>query len=604
MEAFLWYSGKMILCSGVMFLYYQLFLKDKTFHHYNRFYLIALMLVSLLLPLVKIDFFTIEINKDLYLLYSKLQNFNNIKATNDDTINYQYFIYAFGLVSVFFVGRLIYGIIRIQNLKKIYHQEIFKGIRFYQTNLTDAPFSYFKNLFWKESIIINSDLGRQILKHEMVHIEQKHTYDKLWSEVVVAVFWFNPFFHIIKKELGLIHEYLADKKSVKNSDTKAFAQMLLASHFSGKVLPATSPFLSSNLKKRLQMLQQPKTKYSYARRLLALPTTFILAFAYMVNAQNNDITQTNKDLEVLVESMDQPVVIDTIKNNKLVDSLMTLQSKRVAAANDKVKKQNDKIEKLAAENTKKVNELKKVQEDKGVDSKEYQEKIKELSKIGKELEKLSENNFGFNIVDLNWDAKEFQQLKELKGFDWTEIQKQSKNFAKGFDFSDISKIDFDSIYKMAESHRISAEDSRKYAEQILAAAKDNPWVMNVNATKKSELSKKEQKKLAELNKKQAELRKKQAEVAKEKAEILRKKSQNFENSFSYTTSFPAVPQPPKNINAILVDDTENVTFYLNGKVIDKKTFEMLKPEDIESININKSNKDGKKYGEIHVKTKK
>ena len=39
MEAILLYFGKTILCSGVTFLYYQLSLKDKTFHHYNRFYL-------------------------------------------------------------------------------------------------------------------------------------------------------------------------------------------------------------------------------------------------------------------------------------------------------------------------------------------------------------------------------------------------------------------------------------------------------------------------------------------------------------------------------------------------------------------------------------
>lgn len=66
----------------------------------------------------------------------------------------------------------------------------------------------------------------------MVHIEQKHSWDKIFIEFVQAVFWFNPIFYWIKKELFLIHEYLADKKAVKQNDTKAFAQMLLASKFS------------------------------------------------------------------------------------------------------------------------------------------------------------------------------------------------------------------------------------------------------------------------------------------------------------------------------------------------------------------------------------
>ncbi|MFP7655125.1 M56 family metallopeptidase [Chryseobacterium proteolyticum] len=249
METLLLYFGKVIVCSGVTFLYYQLSLKDKTFHHYNRFYLLSAILLSLLLPLMRVDDFTIEVNNEVYLLLNKLQNFNSHKNISNDHIYFRIIFSALGLVSFYFLGRFIYGIIRIQQLKKKFQKESFDGINFYHTNLTEAPFSYFKNLFWKNSIQLNSDIGKQILKHEMVHIEQKHSFDKIFIEVITSVFWFNPFFYMMKKELGLIHEYLADKKAVKQSDTKAFAQMLLASHFSGTQLPATSPFLSSNLKK-------------------------------------------------------------------------------------------------------------------------------------------------------------------------------------------------------------------------------------------------------------------------------------------------------------------------------------------------------------------
>ncbi|WP_232816202.1 hypothetical protein [Chryseobacterium capnotolerans] len=80
METLLLYFGKVILCSGVMFLYYQLSLKDKTFHHYNRFYLLSAILISLLLPLVKIEDFTIEVSNELYVLLGKIQNFNTQKT--------------------------------------------------------------------------------------------------------------------------------------------------------------------------------------------------------------------------------------------------------------------------------------------------------------------------------------------------------------------------------------------------------------------------------------------------------------------------------------------------------------------------------------------
>ena len=298
------YLLKVILCSAVMFAYYWLCLKDKTFHHYNRFYLLVMIVVSMILPLLKIEYFTVEFSDKVFVLLNKIQTFKDSKDTNDG-INYlKYINWGIAGVAVILLLKLLIGIFKIFRFKNAFQKENFKGINFYQTNLSEAPFSYFKNLFWKNTIVLNSDIGKQILKHEMVHIEQKHSYDKIFIEIVTAIFWFNPFFHFIKKEINLIHEYLADNKAVRQSDTQAFAQMLLASHFSGNQLPATSPFLSSNLKKRLKMIQKPKTKYGYVRRLFALPVVFSVAFAYLVNAKNIEIEKVNNDAEKIINSLE------------------------------------------------------------------------------------------------------------------------------------------------------------------------------------------------------------------------------------------------------------------------------------------------------------
>ncbi len=295
MEAVFIYLGKMVLASGLMFGYYQLLLKDKTFHHYNRFYLLGTLVVSLLLPLLKASYFTLPVTNDVYLLLSKLQPVT--KPVHNDALSVTGIITGvLALVSVLLTARFVYGIFKILQLKRRFPQEQFEGISFYQTDLANAPFSYFRNLFWKNNIPLHSDLGKQIMKHEMAHIEQKHTYDKIVIETIRAIFWFNPFFHLIKKEVHLIHEYLADHKAIKKSDTKAFAQMLLASHFSGNTLPAASPLLNTHLKKRLQMIQTSKTKFSYARKTLALPLLFSMAFACVVHAQNSEIKATNNDI--------------------------------------------------------------------------------------------------------------------------------------------------------------------------------------------------------------------------------------------------------------------------------------------------------------------
>jgi hypothetical protein len=181
MEAVLLYLGKVILCYGVTFLYCQLSLIDKTFHHYNRFYLLSVMLIPLLLPLIKVEDFIINVSSNIYKLIDQVQNFNTIKNSDNDYTYLRIIFSALGLVSFYFLRRLIYGIFKIQKLKNRFQKKSFYGINFYRKDLDNAPFPYFNNLFWKNSITLNSEVGKQILKHEMLHIEQNHSFDKIFT---------------------------------------------------------------------------------------------------------------------------------------------------------------------------------------------------------------------------------------------------------------------------------------------------------------------------------------------------------------------------------------------------------------------------------------
>lgn len=291
------FFAKMLLSSAVLFLYYYLFLKDRTFHHYNRFYLMIAAAASLLLPILRLDFFSISIDANLYKIYTKLHSFSNAKSSSDDAI---YFSVAFGalaLVALIFLTKLLYGIVQIFSYKRSFPKTDFGQIIVYRTPLEDAPFSFFKHLFWKQNLDFHSDLGQQILRHEMVHIQQKHSFDKIFLEILTSLFWFNPFFHLLKKELFLIHEYLADHRAVAHHDVENFAQMILAGQFSPHNIAGGNAFFSSNIKKRIKMLQKPSTKNAYVRRIFALPLLFSIAFAYMVNAKNKEIEATNNELK-------------------------------------------------------------------------------------------------------------------------------------------------------------------------------------------------------------------------------------------------------------------------------------------------------------------
>jgi len=52
-----WYLLKVIICSGILYGYYYLALRNKIFHGWNRFYLLASILLALAVPLMKINIF-------------------------------------------------------------------------------------------------------------------------------------------------------------------------------------------------------------------------------------------------------------------------------------------------------------------------------------------------------------------------------------------------------------------------------------------------------------------------------------------------------------------------------------------------------------------
>ena len=615
METIFLYFGKMILVSAVMSAYYLLFLRDKTFHHYNRFYLLGTMVLSLLLPLLKVEYFTIETDSRILLLLNQF-NQNSSQEVGNSFNFWNFGALILGIVSFFLLAKLTLGLVKIHQLKKEFPKESIKGITFYNTNLHDAPFSFFRNLFWKKSILINSDLGKQILKHEMVHIEQKHSFDKLFVQIIQSLFWFNPIFYFIKKEITLIHEYLADKKAVKNADTRAFARMLLASNFSGNVLPATSPFLSSNFKKRLKMLTQKNTKYSYARRILALPILFGVSFALLVNAKNIEIKKQNKAIEIAVQELKK----DTVKE-KDVQKLLEAQQAKINKASEKIKKENEKIATLSEQTRKKSEELQKIAKEKGSDSYDYELKAKELENLGNEIDKIAnseayQNNwkefkFNLNNIDEVFNSEEFKNQFKMNEEKMKELEKKfnSKEF----------KDKIIRIQKVRTPQMMDVEVPAPITPPIsIEKLKNSP---NSNLTKE-EIKKldKLSKERAELSKKQAELAKKQAEIAKQQAEISRKYAQNNPWIITVDANVPkdggvsvsadkikynltTKNSEVEGLKSMKVFSDKSIKYYINGKLSTKEEMDKLNPNDIATVNVNKNVNNGKEESEIRIQTK-
>jgi hypothetical protein len=185
------------------------------------------------------------------------------------------------------------------------------GFDFINTKEENAPFSFFNNLFWKETISLQDEGGQQIFKHEITHIQQKHTWDRIYCQIVTSIFWMNPINWIIQKELMTIHEFIADEEAVGNENVEIFAKMLLQTHYGNHFLNPTHQFFYSSIKRRIIMLTTSKhIKYSYARRLMVLPILVIAIglVSIKVNATERITNKVNEIKAVVFQ-----VITDTVK---------------------------------------------------------------------------------------------------------------------------------------------------------------------------------------------------------------------------------------------------------------------------------------------------
>ncbi|MGL6267252.1 MAG: N-acetylmuramoyl-L-alanine amidase, partial [Chitinophagaceae bacterium] len=288
MIAFAYYLLKVIICSGILYGYYLLALRNRIFHHWNRYYLLATILLSLLLPLISIPIVQ-EVkqapNEGVRILEIVTTGDAYVQELNDGPglhiTTEQFLVLAYFLISLFFLFVMIRTLIRIRLMIRQHKIQTIEDFFFVNTSEKGTPFSFLRYIFWHEDIQPESAAGQHILKHEIAHVREKHTHDKLFLNLVLIVYWCNPFFWLIRREMAMIHEFIADKQSVDQQDTAAFAAMILQAAYPRHQFALTNNFFHSPIKRRLKMLiKSQNSRVTYITRLLALPLLLCVVAAF------------------------------------------------------------------------------------------------------------------------------------------------------------------------------------------------------------------------------------------------------------------------------------------------------------------------------------
>ena len=296
MGTFLVYILKSAACLAVFYLFYKLLMSRDTFHRFNRFALLGLLVLSSLLPLVEASVNSPAAVQETMLTLEQLLLMADIQpegesmaaATPSATVLWlraALLVYLTGIV--FFIARNLCSLARLGRLIRQGKREALdsylpdrkeKNVRLVVHDHDIAPFSW---MHW--IVIARKDLeenGREILIHELAHIRNRHSWDLLLADLCIFVQWFNPAAWLLKQELQNIHEYEADETVLREGVNARNYQMLLIKKAVGtRLYSMANSFNHSSLKKRITMMLKEKSnpwaraKYLYILPLAALAVT-------------------------------------------------------------------------------------------------------------------------------------------------------------------------------------------------------------------------------------------------------------------------------------------------------------------------------------------
>ena len=304
MKSIVLYLLQMILCSGLLYGYYHLFLRNIKFHQYNRYYLLGATALSIIIPFLNIPiYFSQQEAQPIWI--NTLQAFdedqffilNRSAEESKKFFSWQNILLTlYILACIIFLSKLLLSLSKIKKIVSQNKVEKIEGIYFVSTEERGSPFSFFKWMFWNKKIALQSEQGQQIFRHELFHIQQKHSWDIIFMEITRLLFWINPFFHLVKKELTTIHEFLADQFAIKETDQWNYAELLLMHLLDTPHLQLTNPFFHNQIKRRIAMItSSKKPKYQYFRKILILPLIAIVAILFAFTYKEEQKTFSEND---------------------------------------------------------------------------------------------------------------------------------------------------------------------------------------------------------------------------------------------------------------------------------------------------------------------
>lgn len=289
-----------LLKSGILlfifYAVYKLWLENEKMFRFNRAYLLLSLVFSFVIPLQLISVRPLLGNTlSVIQLDGVVIRTSNVVLNNDNSgqlmISVLSIIYL--VVVLLFTVQFFVNLYSFYNKTKINSKQLLNDVEVVLIEEPTLPHSFWNSVFINKEEFETGKIPLELIAHEKAHLQQKHTLDILFIEVLQIVFWFNPLLVLFKKAIKLNHEFLADDAVNKQFDSVTAYQKLLLNFASNKNTIA----LASNLnylitKKRLIMMTKKESLFKMVLKVLLV--SFVCVISLFVFSSET-IAQKVKD---------------------------------------------------------------------------------------------------------------------------------------------------------------------------------------------------------------------------------------------------------------------------------------------------------------------
>lgn len=312
------YLLKVNVLLAIFYGFYRLMFVRDTFFAWRRIVLMLSVLAAVTIPMVDIGWWV-----------SSHQQTANLSEVYREVVLPTVEVTGTGdrfpwlrLFSIIYIGgimacaiRMFWQMFTIVKISATHQRQVIDGCKVVVMDDDASPFSFFGWIFVNPHAQIDEQL-HEILIHELAHVRQLHTIDVVVMELLSVFCWWNPFVWLLRRDVRMNLEYLADERVMKEgNERRTYQYHLLGLAYGKNVATVCNNFNVLPLKLRIKMMNKKRTNsWLRAKYLLIVPVAAAALVACNLDKHPKSVsTDEGEELPDTVSiTVDKQLGVDTV----------------------------------------------------------------------------------------------------------------------------------------------------------------------------------------------------------------------------------------------------------------------------------------------------